>query len=138
MLDPVREIFVKEYQTHGNASEALRKAKPHAKKWKPEVVNSKASQMLSEGKVQERLAELQARSAEKNDITIERLTQMTLKAYELAQTPGLSSGQCQTAAMVKASEFLGKLHGLVVEKSELTGKDGAPLTPVLNVTVARD
>ena len=136
MLDPVREKFIHEYQQHGNASEALRRAKPHARKWKPEVVNSKASTMLAEGKVQERLAQLQLRSAEKNDITIERLTRMTLEAFDASKIPGRATGQQQTSAMVKAAEFLGKLHGLVVDKSEVTGADGAPLMPVLNVTIS--
>lgn len=137
-LDPVRERFVQEYHQHSNASEALRVAKPHARKWKPEVVNSKASTMLAEGKVQERLAQLQQESAAKHDITIERLTQMTLKAYETAEIKGRATGQAQASAMVKAAEFLGKLHGLVVDKSEVTGKDGAPLVPVLNVQIGRD
>ncbi len=138
MLDPVREAFVREYQKHGNATEALRVAKPHARKWKENVQNSKASTMLAEGKVQERLAQLQQKSAEKHGITVERLTEMTLKAYDMAQTPGVSSGQAQTRSMVKAAEFLGKLHGLIVDKSEITGADGAPLVPVLNVSVARN
>lgn len=138
LLDPVREKFVQEYHSHGNASEAYRAANPKAKKWKAETLHPKASKLLAEDKVRTRLAELQAASAEKHEITIERLTEMTLAAYQEAQRVSPTSGQMQTASMIKAAEFLGKLHGLVVDKSELTGKDGAPLVPVLNVTVGRD
>lgn len=137
-LDPIREKFIQEYHAHGNASEALRTAKPKAKAWKPETVHKRASEMLLSREVQGRLRMLQEQSALKHDITIERLTQMALEAYEAAQIPGISTGQKQSSAMVKAAEFLSKLHGYMVEKSEVTGKDGAPLVPVLNVQIGRD
>ena len=135
LLDPVREKFAQEYHVSGNASEALRKANPKARKWKAETLHVKASQTLAEDKVRIRLSELQAASAAKHEITIDKLTEMTLKAYDEAQRTNPTSGQMQTSSMIKAAEFLGKLHGLVVDKSELSGKDGAPLVPVLNVTV---
>jgi phage terminase small subunit len=131
-LDPVREKFVQEYHQHGNASEALRQAKPHAKKWKSEVVNSKASTMLAEGKVQERLSELQRMSAERHDITIETITNMLKEDRDLARQ------NAQSSAAVSAVMGLAKVHGLIVDKNEITGKDGQALVPVLNVTIARD
>lgn len=130
-LDPVRERFIQEYHATGNATEALRRAKPHALKWKPEVVNSKASTMLSEGKVQERLSQLQARSAEKHDITIDSLTAMLQEDRTLART------EKQSSAAISAVMGLAKLHGLIVDKAEHTGKDGAQLIPVINVAVGR-
>lgn len=133
MLDPVREAFCHAYRKHGNRSEAFRTANPKSRKWKPETVHVKACLMMAEGKVQERLKELQERSAEKHEITIDKLTKMTLDAYDLAMQDEVQA----PAAAVKASEFLGKLHGLVVEKRELTGKDGAALVPIANVTIAR-
>lgn len=89
--------------------------------------------MLKEPKVELRLQQLQEASAKKHDITIDRLTEMTLAAYELAMRDGVKA----PSAAVKASEFLGKLHGLIVDKKEVTGKDGAPLVPVAHVTIAR-
>ena len=132
MLDPVREKFIKEYHQHGNASEAFRTAKPHAKKWKPSVVNSKASTMLSEGRVQERLSELQRMSAERHGITLEKLTNMLLEDRTMARDT------LKANAAVQAVMGLAKLHGLLIDKQEVTGKDGAPLVPVLNVNVTRD
>jgi phage terminase small subunit len=129
MLDPVRERFTQEYHATGNASEALRKAKPHARKWKDNVVHVKASQMLAEDKVQVRLHELQAASAEKHEITIETLTQM------LKEDRTLARGEKQSAAAVSAVMGLAKLHGLIVDKNEHTGKNGETLVPVLNVTI---
>lgn len=135
-LTPKQEEFCRCYLETGNASEAYRRAY-NAANMKEETIWRKAKECMDNGKVTARLSEMQAQSAEKHDITIERLTQMALTAYEASQTPGRATGQMQTSAMVKAAEFLGKLHGLIVEKSEVTGKDGAPLVPVLNVQVGR-
>lgn len=129
MLDPVREAFVQEYHATGNASEALRKAKPHSRKWKDNAVHVKASQMLAEDKVQLRLHELQAEAREKHGVTIESLTAELEEARTFAKSVG-QSGPMVTAVMGKA-----KLHGLIVDKNEVTGKDGTPLVPVLNVTI---
>lgn len=134
LLDPVREAFVREYSVSGNASDAYRRAKPKAQNWKAETVHVKACNMLAEDKVKVRLQELQEASAKKHEITIDKLTEMTLDAYKLAMKDDVKA----PSAAVKASEFLGKLHGLVVEKREVSGKDGAPLVPVLNVTLSRN
>lgn len=131
ILDPIREKFVAEYQATGNASEALRRAKPKALNWKPETVTNKASAMLREPNVQARLSELQATSAEKHGITLESITQMLLKDREFAY------GTNKASAAVTAAMGIAKLHGLVVDKAEHTGKDGAPLVPVINVSVGR-
>lgn len=36
-----------------------------------------------------------------------------------------------------AQEFLDRTEGKVIEKKEITGGDGAPLVPILNVTLSR-
>lgn len=137
-LNPKQEAFAEAYHETGNASEAYRRAYPGSEKWKPDALYVKASQMLSKDKVKVRLSELQQMSAKRHSITIDRLTEMTMKAYDEAQRIAPTTGQMQTASMIKAAEFLGKLHGLVVDKSEVTGKDGTPLVPVLNVSVTRN
>jgi len=85
--------------------------------------------MLAEDKVQARLHELQAASAEKHEITIDTLTQMLKEDRKLAR------GEKQSAAAVSAVMGLAKLHGLIVDKNEHTGKNGETLVPVLNVTI---
>lgn len=129
MLDPVREKFTQQYHALGNASEAYRVANPKSRKWKPETVHVKACNMLKEDKVQARLHELQAASAEKHGITIESLTLMLKEDRQLARDKE------QASAAVSAVMGLAKIHGLIVDKNEHTGKDGAPLVPVLNVTL---
>jgi len=131
-LDPVREKFAQAFHATGNASEAFRRANPRSKKWKPEALHPKASNMLAEDKVQARLSELQAASAERHMITIETLTEMLKDDRMLARE------NAQSSAAVRAVEVMARLHGLLVEKQEHTGKDGTPLTPVINVTVSGD
>lgn len=59
-LDAKREKACKAYVLNGgNKSEAFRDAFPHSKKWKPETVNVRASQLFKEDKVQIRVAELE-------------------------------------------------------------------------------
>ena len=48
---------------------------------------------------------------------------MALHTYKESQRVS-NTGQMQTSSMVKAAEFLGKLHGLIIEKREVTHRDG--------------
>lgn len=137
-LTPKQEAFAQAYLETGNASEAYRRAYDVSPSSKPNTVEKRACELLKNGKVAGRLSELQAASAKRHDITIDRLTEMTLAAFTEAQRISPTSGQMQTSSMIKAAEFLGKLHGLVVDKSEISGKDGAAIVPVLNVSVSRN
>ncbi len=136
-LTPKQEAFAQAYLETSNASEAYRRAY-NTTNMKDNSIWECACRLLKDRKVTSRLAELQQMSAERHNITIDSLTKMTMKAYEEAQRVAPTTGQMQTSSMIKAAEFLGKLHGLVVDKSEVTGKDGSPLVPVLNVSVGRD
>lgn len=131
MLDPVREAFVQEFHATGNASEAFRRAKPAARNWKDTTVHPRASKMLAEDKVQARLHELQAASAEKHGITIESLTMELDEDRKGARAAG------QYSAAISAVMGKAKLHGLIVEKNEHTGKNGEPLVPVVNLGRSR-
>jgi hypothetical protein len=113
-----QEAFALAYvENGGNASKAYR-AVYNAQNMTDETVWVKACEALKVGKVAVRVAELRAKITEKAEtkliITVELLTKMTKDAYDLAA----KCEKPQTSAMVKASEFLGKLHGLVTEKSE--------------------
>jgi hypothetical protein len=132
-LDPVRERFVQEYHATGNASEALRRANPKAKKWKENSLNVEASRMLSEPKVSLRLEELQAEAARRHGTTIDSLTE----ELEAARDGAMSTGQFSAA--ISATLGKAKLLGLVKDKvaNEFTGADGQPVTPIINVSLCR-
>jgi phage terminase small subunit len=132
-LDPVRERFAREYHATGNASEALRRAKPCAAKWKAETVHKRASEMLPTGEVQGRLEALQADAAKRHGTTIDSLT----TELEAARDGAMSTGQFSAA--VSAIGLKAKLHGLIKDKvaNEFTGADGQLVTPIINASLCR-
>ena len=130
-LTPKQEAFAQAYIETGNATESYRRSYSH-KNMSRHAVEVEASRLLQHPAVSLRLKDMQKASAEKHEITVDKLTQMTLDAYALA----MKDDNAQTSAAVKAAEFLGKLHGLVIDKKEITGKDGAPLVPQLNVSLS--
>ncbi len=131
MLDQTRETFALAYHETGNASEALRKAKPaQTKRWKAKTVHETASRYLNDGKVLARLQELQAQAREKHGVTIESLT------IELQEARALALANQQANAAVSATMGKAKLHGLLIDKAEVTGKDGGALVPVLKINLS--
>jgi phage terminase small subunit len=130
-LEPSREKFAQEYHATGNASEALRRAYPNARKWKEGSVNVRASRLLADAKVLLRLEELQEQAAKRHGTTIDSLTEELEKARETAMDTG------QVSAAVSAIMGKAKLHGLVKDKvaNEFAGADGQPVTPIINVSL---
>lgn len=120
-MTPKQEAFARAYVETGNASQAYRMAYD-AENMSEQVVWNEASKLLQHREVSVRVAALQSKAQKKHEITIEKLTEMAMLAYKESQRVS-NTGQMQTAAMVKAAEFLGKLHGLIVEKREITHKD---------------
>jgi phage terminase small subunit len=132
-----QEAFARAYVETGNASEAYRRAY-NAENMNENVVRVKACELLKNGNVSVMVEQLKSKHQKKHDITVEKLTEMALKAYNEAQRIAPTSGQMQTSAMIKASEFLGKLHGLIVDRSEVTHKDGVEdLTEAELANIAR-
>lgn len=123
-MTPKQEAFARAYVETGNASEAYRQAY-NAEKMSEQVVWNEASKLLQHHEVAIRIKEAQEAGLKRTAITVETLTKMAMKAYDEAQRVAPSSGQMQTSAMVKATEFIGKLHGLLVDKSEVKHVSGA-------------
>lgn len=73
-----------------------------------------ASRLQTNANIKARIQELQAVAADKHEITRDLITQYLKEDRELAYRVG------QPAAAKSASESLGRLHGLYVEKSEST------------------
>ena len=119
-LDPVRERFAQEYHATGNASEALRRANPKAKKWKQHSLHVEASKVLSEPEVSL------------------RLEQLLTSELEAARDGAMGTGQFSAA--VSAIGLKAKLHGLIKDKvaNEFMGANGEVITPVINVSLSRN
>ncbi len=71
-----------------------------------------ATTLKANQSVKDRVAEIQGKAAIRTEITIDRISDMLLEDRELARSLG------QAGAAVSASEKLGKLHGLFVERTE--------------------
>lgn len=112
-LTAKQEAFAQKYVETGVASEAYRFAYD-ADGMKDEAIWVNASKLLKHAKVALRIAELRESHQERHDMSIDRLTDMAMRAYNLAMKEGVDS----PAAAVSAVMGIAKLHGLVVDKSQ--------------------
>ncbi len=85
--------------------------------------------LLKNNKVAARLIELQAISAKRNAVSVDSLTK------ELEEARVMATDQEAAQAMIAATMGKAKLHGIGLERKEITGKDGESLIPTgLTVT----
>ena len=116
-LTNAQEIFAQELFKGASQRQAYYKAYPNSKSWAENSVDSKASQLFRNVKVQQRLSELNSK-AEKNTI---------YNAQQLREfwTKILLDGEAGITNRLKASELLGKSQGMFVEKREtsISNKD---------------
>lgn len=117
-----QESFCLAYIETGNASEAYRQVY-NCSRMKPATINRKAAELLENGKITARLEELQAEHRKRHDVTVDSIT----AEYEEARQLAIEMGQ--PSAAVAASTGKARLHGIVIDKKEITGKNGTPLTP---------
>lgn len=107
-LTAKQQRFVHEYLIDLNATQAAIRAEykqPH----------SQGPRLLDNVGVARAIAAGQAKHAEKCEITLDRLTDMTLKAYKLATEPG-EGERTDSKAAVSAVAQLSKMHGFDVAK----------------------
>jgi hypothetical protein len=128
-LTPKQEAFCLAYVETGNASEAYRRCY-NAEKMKPDVISVKACELLKNGKVAVRVQELQAAAVKRHEITVDDLVQ----ELDDARMTALAALIPQSSAAVAATMGKAKLLGLLVDKQEVTGKNGGPIA----VTSAKD
>jgi phage terminase small subunit len=119
-LTPKQEAFCQKYIELGNATEAYYAAYD-AKGSKPITANRRAKDLLDNGKVAAHIARLREIHQKRHIVTVDSLTAELEEARELAKATK------QSATLVAATLGKAKLHGLIVEKNEHTGKDGGPI-----------
>ena len=119
-MTPKQEAFCIAYIETGNASEAYRKAY-NAGKMKPESVNVNASKLLADTKIALRVSELKSELVERHKVTADTIAEMLREDREFAREMETPS------AAVTATMGLAKLYGLLTDKTEVTGKDGAAI-----------
>lgn len=102
-----QEKFCQAYVETGNASEAYRMAYA-TDKMKATSINSKAYELLNNGEITVRVAQLQHEHRTKHDITVSEL----LKELEEARQKALSAETPQASAAVAATMGKARLTGL--------------------------
>ncbi len=121
-LTPKQEAFCMAYVETGNATEAYRQTYD-CSKMKPASINRCAKEMLDTPKISSRIDELREEARQRHRLTVDDL----LAELEQARQAAQMSDKPQAGAMVAATMGKAKLLGLLVDKAELTGKDGQPL-----------
>lgn len=125
-----QEKFSLAYVETGNASEAYRQAY-NAEGMKPETVHRKASELLADGKITARIAELQADHQARHNITVDDLLDELEEARQMAKDNGNSS------AMVTATMGKAKLLGLDKQIIDLQ-TETVPLPTAINVIFSNE
>lgn len=109
-LTKAQEMFVQEILKGTSQRQAYYKAYPNSKNWAENSVDSKASQLFKNVKVQQRLSELNSK--------VEKSTIYNAQQLREFWTKILLDGEAGIANRLKASELLGKSQGMFVEKRE--------------------
>lgn len=116
-----REKFAQGVATGKTQADAYRLANPGCveRGWKDETIWSKASTWMADGKVAERVAELRAQVAEKALWTREDSVRALIPIVDWAEREN---------DRIAAVKVLNDMHGFNAPiKTEITGKDGAPI-----------
>jgi phage terminase small subunit len=127
-ITPKQLKFCQKYVETGNASEAYRQSYDIGT-MKPESIHRKAKELLDNVKIAARIADIQAKHQKRHEVTVDSLTS------ELEEARSLALKTEQPAAMVSASLGKAKLHGMLVDRNEHTGKDGGPIETTETVTI---
>ncbi len=122
-----QEAFCQAYIETGNASEAYRLAYA-ADKMKPESINRKAKELLDNGKISARVAELRGEIKQRHNVTVDSL----LTELEEARKAALGAETPQSSAAVAATMGKAKLTGLDKQVIELKGGIGINLNKSLS------
>lgn len=113
-----------------NPSEAYRLAYPN--QMSPKTVNEVSCKVMKNPKIISRIAELRRPAVVASQMTLE----MHLEDLRILRDK--AANQHQYGAAITAEIARGKAAGIVVEKRELTGLNGAPLIPpTCKLTIVR-
>jgi phage terminase small subunit len=128
-----QEKFCMVYVETGNASEAYRQAY-NCENMKEATINRNAKMMIDDNKISTRVKELKSGHTKRHELTIDDLVKQLEEARQVAL--GLENPQCSAA--ISATMGTAKLLGLVVDKNETTGKDGAPIQHAVSIKIEFD
>lgn len=120
MLTPKQEAFCLAYIRCGNGLQAYREA-GYSPRMSDKSATEAASRMLRDAKVVARIEELRKPVAAEAGITLEN----HLRDLEILRNQAVNDQKWSAA--IQAEIARGRASGLYVERTELTGRDGAPV-----------
>jgi len=125
-LTPKQETFAQKWVELGNASEAYRQAFEVTKE-NSEWVKVEASRLLAAPNVALTVINLQEAHQQRHNVTVDSLTK------ELDEARLMATAEKQAAAMTGATMGKAKLHGLITDKNEHSGKGGGAIEVVTRI-----
>lgn len=114
LTNPKHERFAQELAKGQTADESYvtagyKPSRPHA------------SRLATKGNIQARVAEILERGAVRAEVTVASII------AELDEARALAKEQGQAPPMIAASMGKAKVAGLLIDRTEMTGKDGGPI-----------
>jgi transposase len=99
-LTAQQEAFVLGILDGKTQSDAYRDAYPSSRRWQPDTVWRRASELMRHREVSGRIDELRAKVAERHEVTQDTLVDMAMAAYRLAQRNGEAAAMNQSVAVL--------------------------------------
>lgn len=130
-LTPKQEKFAQGVADGMSQADAYRYAF-NAANMKPETIHKRASELMSGRAVSGRVSDLKEKLSDKALWTREQSVKALQIALRIAEDRENPNG------LVSAIKELNAMHGFIVNKTEVTGKDGKELSqnaPILNLTL---
>ena len=117
-LTQKRREFCELYVANGgNGADAYRTIYAKSPDTKPATCASGAVELLRSPRVRRKLSNIRARHRKRNNVTVDRLTEKMLDAFDFAKD------QCKPAVMAKVAMDLAKLHGLMVQRRDISPRN---------------
>ncbi len=107
-LNAKQERFCEEYAVDSNGAQACIRAG-----YSPKAAKEQASRLLTKDNVRAHIAELQAKHRARLDVTVKSLSE------DMRENRDLAIKNDQASAAQQATMGIAKLHGLLVDRSEV-------------------
>lgn len=122
-LTPKQKAFVREYKKNGgNGTKAAIKAG-----YSENTADVIATENLRKPNIREALVQEEKKLQEKYEYTLDDMVR------ELDDVKLKADSEQNRKVQIKAIELKGKAFGLFVDRQEITGKNGSPLVPVIEI-----
>ncbi|MBQ3311710.1 terminase small subunit [bacterium] len=122
-LTPKQKAFVRAYKTNGGNGTQAAISAGYSKKTARKI----ASENVTKPDIQEALAQEERKIQEKYEYTLNDMIR------ELDEVKLKADSEQNRQVQIKAIELKGKAFGLFVDRQEITGKNGVPLVPVIEI-----